>query len=186
MPTPAPEGAPLTRSSRVAWDDDGVHFRARHQLPGPPGAVAEVIADPSFYVGLDLPDVERPEVIDHHSDGPRSVVRLRYVFAGSLDPLARRLIGAHRLSWIQEVRVDADAAAGSLGFEAERDPRRLHGRADFVLRADGDGTVREIDGELVVAVPGVGGLAERRIVRGLLGRLDVEADALGVRLRSTG
>ena len=70
-----------------------------------------------------------------------------------------------------------------LRFEAERDPKRLHGGARFVLTTVADGTVRRLDGELVVAVPGVGRMAERRIVPGLLRRLDIEAQALNVRLK---
>jgi hypothetical protein len=39
-----------------------------------------------------------------------------------------------------------------------------------------------LDGELVVAIPGVGRMAERRIVPGLLRRLDIEADAVDAEL----
>ena len=35
-----------------------------------------------------------------------------------------------------------------------------------------------IHGELVVAVPGIGRMAERRIVPGLLRRMDIEAQAM--------
>ncbi|MGH9207805.1 MAG: DUF2505 family protein, partial [Acidimicrobiales bacterium] len=58
--------------------------------------------------------------------------------------------------------------------------------ADVVLTADGSGSVRRIDGELVVAVPAIGRMAERRIVPGLLRRLDIEAEALDDRLRHVG
>jgi hypothetical protein len=114
------------------------------------------------------------------------VLRLRYEFDGNLDPMAARLIGSGRLAWIQEVRVDRVAGTGSLGFEAERDPRRLHGAADFVVAAEGAVAVRRLEGELVVAVPGVGRLAERRIVPGILRRLDIEARAMDDRIEGTG
>ena len=96
---------------------------------------------------------------------------LRYEFTGSLDPVARRLLGAKRPAWIQEVRVDASAAAGTITFEAERNPKRLHGSGRFTLSPSGDSTVRRLDGELVVAVPGIGRMAKGRIVPGLLRRL---------------
>ncbi len=63
-------------------------------------------------------------------------------------------------------------------FDAEKDPRKLHGAAEFVLTESDDGTVRRLDGELVVAVPGIGRMAERRIVPGVLQRLDLEAQAI--------
>jgi hypothetical protein len=84
------------------------------------------------------------------------------------------------------MRVDRSAGTGALTFEAEKDPRRLHGAADFALTADGSGSVRRLDGELVVAVPAIGRMAERRIVPGLLRRLDIEAEALDGRLRQVG
>ncbi|HEY2564807.1 MAG TPA: hypothetical protein VGI44_13915, partial [Acidimicrobiales bacterium] len=87
-----------------------------------------------------------------------------------------------RLAWIQEVRVDRSAGSGALGFEAEKNPRQLHGAADFVLTPDGAGVIRTIDGELVVAVPGIGHMADRRIVPGLVRRLDIEAQALNEQL----
>jgi hypothetical protein len=38
--------------------------------------------------------------------------------------------------------------------------------------------MRELDGELVVAIPLVGSRAERKIVPGVLRRLDMEAEAV--------
>ena len=59
-----------------------------------------------------------------------------------------------------------------------------HGTARFVLTRQGDGTVRRIDGELVVELPGIGRMAERRIVPGLLRRMDIEAEAVERQLLS--
>ena len=79
--------------------------------------------------------------------------------------------------------MDRSRCSGTLAFEAERDPRRLHGRADFTgVESSDTGSVRRLDGELVVAIPGVGRLAERRIVPGLLRRLDIEARAVDAEL----
>jgi len=163
-----------------------VRFHAEHRFDGPGTAVAALLADPAFYVDLALPDLSEPEVLEHRAHGDEAVVRLRYEFTGSLDPIARRLIGTGRPVWIQEVRVDRCAGTGALRFEAERDPRRLHGAADFVLTAGGGGTGRRLDGELVVAVPGLGRMAERRIVPAILRRLDIEAQAIDDELRRRG
>jgi hypothetical protein len=155
-----------------------VRFHAEHRFNGSVAAIASLLGDPDFYVGLALPDLSTPEVLDHRLDGNDTVVRLRYEFEGSLDPIAHRLIGAGRLAWIQEVRVDRSSGAGKLRFEAEKDPRRLHGSADFTLTPSGPGSERQLAGELVVAIPGIGRMAERRILPGILRRLDIEAEAL--------
>ena len=161
-----------------------MRFTARHHFEAPPEAVAAVLTDPAFHVGLHLPDLSRPEVVEHSSGDDTDLLRLRYEFTGSLDPVARRLLGSRRLSWIQEVQINRATGRGTLSFGAEADARRLHGSARFTLDADDGGTTRQITGELVVAVPGVGGMAERRIVPGLTRRLDIEAAALQRRLAS--
>jgi hypothetical protein len=163
-----------------------VRFHAEHLFNGSEQAVAALLADPSFYVGLALPDLSKPEVLEGSTNGDEVVVRLRYEFVGSLDPIVRRLIGSGHPAWTQEVRVNRAAGSGALRFEAERDPRRLHGAADFVLTASGGGKIRRLDGELVVAVPGVGRMAERRIVPALMRRLDVEAQVLDDQLQREG
>jgi hypothetical protein len=160
-----------------------VRFHAEHRLRAAAPAVAALLADPSFYLSLHLPDLGRPELLEQRRDGDEDVVRLRYEFEGTLDPIAQGLLGASRLAWIQEVRVEPGAGRGTLAFHAEKDPKRLHGAATFTLTPDGGGTVRRLDGELVVAVFGIGRVAERRIVPGLLRRLDIEAQAIDDELR---
>jgi hypothetical protein len=142
----------------------------------------DFLVDPAFFLGLDLPDLSRPQVLETTDEGGKAVLTLRYEFVGSLDPIAQRLIGSGRLAWIQEVRVDRATATGELLFSAEKDPKRLHGAAQFTLTADGEETVRRLDGELVVAVPAIGRMAERRIVPGLLHRMDIEAQAVADQL----
>jgi Protein of unknown function (DUF2505) len=160
-----------------------VRFHAEHRFEASGSAVATLLTDPTFYLELSLPDLSQPEVLEHRQDGSHTVLGLRYEFEGSLDPIAQRLLGSSRLAWIQEVRIDPSAGAGTLRFEAEKDPRRLHGAAEFVLVSTESGTDRRLDGELVVAVPGIGRMAERRIVPGLLQRLDIEARAIDDQLR---
>jgi hypothetical protein len=161
-----------------------MRFHAEHRIGGSTEAVAALLVDSAFYLRLALPDLSLPELVDEESEGDRAMLRLRYEFVGSLDPIAQRLLGSGRLAWIQEVRVDQSAGTGALRFEAEKDPRRLHGAADFVLADAGGDTLRRIDGELVVAVPGIGRMAERRIVPGLLRRMDIEAQAMDDQLGS--
>lgn len=174
------------------------HFTAEHRFPGRPDAVAEVLGDPGFYRTLRLPDlellevrpIEAPDPIAAGSQGaaPTGIgLLLRYEFTGSLDAIVRRLLGDERLKWSQEVHLP-DASGGWLSFAAEGNPRLLHGRAEFVLELDesdaavSGSTVRRLEGWLTVAIPVVGGTAERRIVPGVLRRLDLEADAVRTQL----
>ncbi|MGH9094420.1 MAG: DUF2505 family protein [Acidimicrobiales bacterium] len=163
-----------------------MRFHAEHRFDGSAQAVAALLADPAFYLGLTLPDLSKPELLDQDDTGGASRLRLRYEFIGSLDPIAKRLIGSDRLGWVQEVSIDRAADSGVLRFAAERDARRLHGSADFVLTEVGGDTIRHLDGELVVAVPGIGRMAERRIVPGIRRRMDIEAQILNDRLRPGG
>ena len=144
--------------------------------------MVEVLGDPTFHQTLLLPDLSTPEVLEHDRgpDGSASVL-LRYEYTGRLDPIARRLLGGDRPTWTQELRIDG-TGHGTLGFRAEANPGLLHGDATFTLLPDGAATLRRLGGEVVVALPGFGAMAERRIVPGVLARLDIEADAVNRRL----
>jgi hypothetical protein len=155
-----------------------MRFQTEHRFNGSPDQVAAVLADSRFYETLNLPDVSKPEVLQSSGDGQRSMVRLRYEFVGDLDAMARRLVGTRRLAWIQQVEVDRSTDSGDLTFSAEVDPKRLHGSAHFELQSADGGCVRRLSGELVVAVPLIGSRAERKIVPGVVRRLDIEAQGI--------
>jgi uncharacterized protein DUF2505 len=162
-----------------------VRLRAEHEFDGTPHAVALILTDPDFHAHLDLPDLSRPEIEALQVTGSERTLRLRYEFVGTLDPIARRLLAGRRLTWIQTVVLDTETGAGSLAFAAEAEPSRLYGNASIRLEAiETARTRRRIDGEMFVKFPLVGGTAERRIVPGLLRRLDIEADAVAAVLAS--
>jgi Protein of unknown function (DUF2505) len=161
-----------------------VRFHAEHRFAGPVGAVIALLVDPAFHRSLQLPDLALPEVVESDTTGNQPRLRLRYNFVGQLDPIARRLLGGRDLTWAQELCIDRTSGLGRLSFAADADPERLHGAADVALEATDGGTVRRVDGELVVVVPLIGGSAERRILPGLLRRLDIEARAVDERLRA--
>ena len=181
-----------SRTPRWQRGSDGskltaVQFRVEHEFPGARNAVAGILCDPAFHTRLDLPDLSRPEVVEQSATGTERILRLRYEFVGHLDPIARRILAGRRLTWIQELRLDIATYVGRLSFAAEAEADRLHGSADVTLEALDDArTRRRVAGELFVRVPVVGGTAERRIVPGLVRRLDVEADALTAALAAAG
>jgi len=157
-----------------------MHFDAQHDFAAPRATVAELLCDPAFHTQLDLPDLSRPVVVEHSTAGATRLLRLRYEYVGQIDPIARKIIGGHRLTWIQELRLDTSDYTGTLSFSSESDPDRLFGEARVVIVAlDNDArSQRRISGDLHVRVPLVGSTAERRIGPGLVRRLDVEAAAL--------
>ena len=164
-----------------------MRFAAEHRFHGSPAAVAAILADPGFYVGLKLPDLSQPDVLDQRTEGDTAVLRLRYLFLGSLHPVARRLLGKRQLAWVQEVKVNGVTGSGEITFQAEAEPKRLHGSANFTLQpvtlpSGETGTLQQLTGEVVVAVPVVGARAEKQIVAGLQRRLDIEAASLDDRL----
>lgn len=161
-----------------------MHFSARHVFPGPLEGVGAALGDPDLYTRLQLPDLDLPELIEVADDGAGRLLRLRYRYTGSLHPIVRRLLGGDGLTWLQDVRVEPARRYGTVHFAAEKDPRRLHGDATFTLVAEAAKTVRDLEGDLVVDVPGLGPMAERRLVPGILGRLDAEAAAISARLSS--
>jgi hypothetical protein len=163
-----------------------MRFQAEQRFPGAsPQAVAALLVDPEFESHIALPDLSLPEVVEHRVDGRESVLRLRYEYVGRLDPIALRLLGGRKLTWVQELRLDVDAGTGTLRFNAEADPKRLYGDASVAIDGDATGARRRFEGELVVKAPVVGGMAERRIVPGLVRRLDTEAEAVRQHLAHT-
>jgi hypothetical protein len=161
-----------------------VSFHREHEFPAPAAAVAAGMTDAGFVEGLALPDVSPAEILDRRHDAEGDELRVRYQYVGQLDPIARRIVGDSHIAWVQVVTVQPDARRGTLTI----DPVSLHGRvtcnATYALDPAVDGsTLRTLDGELVIRVPVIGRTAERRVLEGVLRRLDIEADALREWLR---
>lgn len=164
-----------------------MRFRSEHQFEAPADAVVAVLLDPDFHRELHLPDLSLPEVVAADTDGDDGVLKLRYEYVGQLDPVARRLLGHRKLTWVQTLRLDRQRGSGRLTFAAEAAPDRLNGVATVTIEdvATDDHTtrsIRRLDGDFWVAIRPVGGMAERRIMPGLLRRLDIEAAAVDQRL----
>jgi hypothetical protein len=156
-----------------------VDFAARHEFDAAPSAVAHAMTDPAFVASLRLPDLEAPDVLGRQSNANGTVLLARFRFVGSLDPIARKVLGNDRISWVQEVEVDADAIHGRLRVtpDARAGAMRCEGSYRLDTTPNG-GTARELHGELQIKIPLIGGRAERHILPGLLRRIDLEADAL--------
>ena len=139
--------------------------------------------DPAFHLALELPDVSRPKLVTDTRTGTEHTLDLRYEFVGHVDPIVNKLLAGRPLAWRQCLTFDTASRRGTLTVVSEDGSERLRASGSIVLEETGDhGTRRMMRGDLRVRVPVVGGTAERRIVPGLVRRLDVEADAFRARL----
>jgi hypothetical protein len=162
-----------------------VHFEREHDFRGLARHVAEIMSDADFQRGLDLPDLSRPEVVASETDGPRRRLTLRYEYVGQLDSAAKRIVGNRKLTWVQDLQIDVERGVGTLGFSADGDAGRVQGTADVTITDSGDGSChRRIAGDFRIRIPIFGSTAERKIVPGIVRRLDVEADAVASALTS--
>jgi hypothetical protein len=162
-----------------------MQFDTEHRFPAPAADVAALMIDPIFEASVALPDLGPASVLEHDAAGATTRLRLRYEYVGQLDPIARRLLAGRDLALVQELQLDPSTGRGRLTISAEADPRRLHGEADVTIADDGErACVRRMRGEFVVKVPLMGGTVERKLLPGILSRLDIEAAALTARLRA--
>ena len=160
-----------------------MQFEREHEFAGTVEQVASIMSDPAFQTQLDLPDLARPHVVAHEVDGTTRRLTLRYAYIGQLDPIAQKVVGGRKLTWVQDLRIDVATGAGTLGFSADGVGGRADGTATVTITATGDRTCRrEIRGDFRIKVPLVGGKAERAVVPGLARRLDVEAAAVNAAL----
>jgi hypothetical protein len=164
------------------WKTPAVRFTAEHRFASAPHRVAEVLLDPGVHAQLTLPDVTRAEFVSSQREGSVGTLRLRYEYVGQLDPIARRFLGSRVLAWVQELQLDTATGRGRLSITVEGEPHRVRGHATVAIDAVDAGSVRRIAGELQIRVPMIGGTAERRIVPGIVRRMDLEAVAVRVHL----
>ena len=160
-----------------------MHFECEHEFGGTVEQVATLMSDAAFQSVLDLPDLARPDVVAQDVDGTVHHLTLRYEYIGQLDPIAQKVVGGRRITWVQDLRIDVTTGIGTLGFTADGVGGRADGRAAVTLTATGDASCRRvIDGDFRIRIPLVGGKAEHAIVPGLERRLDVEAGEVAAEL----
>lgn len=158
---------------------------AVHTFPAPARQVAELMADPEFQAALRLPDVEPPEIVRSDRDDHRAVLVVRYEFSGSLDPIARRVLGRDRVAWLQTLTVDFDGLTAQLEVAPQVSiGGQVDCHATLTLTDTGEASSRRsLEGRLAVRIPLVGGRAEAALAPGIMRRIDLEAEALSARLQ---
>lgn len=156
-----------------------MRFGVEHRFAAPADDVQAAMVDPGFLESLrSLPGVAPPTVLERHDDASIVRLRVRYEFVGSLPAVARRVLGADRIVWVQESTVDLARHHTDFTIVPQVHAERFDCAGTYQLIPDGEGTRREIAGDLRVRVPLLAARAERAIAGGLVDRLEVEADLL--------
>jgi hypothetical protein len=156
-----------------------VKLSSSHIFSASAAAVCAGMADADFYAGLDLPDLDRPELLVRTEEDSRVDVHLRFTYTGRLDPIARRIVGREHVTWVQRLVVDSKNQCCALTVAPEIGVVPVTCTGTFTMHdADGGQCLRTLTGELRVKVPVIGSRAERSLAPGITRRLALEAAAL--------
>lgn len=156
-----------------------MRFTLTDHFDAPLDAVESASLDPAFQDRLTgLPNVaERTVVRDEPGpDGTRERV-IRYRFGGDLPGPVKAVVGS-AVSWDEVGRYDPGSHTWTFHIEPHVAKDKLECRGSYRFAADGEGSVREVEVDLRVRVPLVGGRVERAIRDGLVDTLEAEARLL--------
>lgn len=150
--------------------------------------VVAAYADPALYPTLvGLPKLGGIEVLDHHHEGDRASLEVRFRFIGHLPAAVTAVIDPERLTWVQRSRHDLAGATTDFDLLPDHYPDRLRASGTWRIVADGTGARRTVAGELEVrGVPLLGRRVERAIVDGLGEYLDAEAPVVDAFVAASG
>ena len=166
-----------------------MHFELRQALPGTVDEVISTLLDPDFVASLgDLPNLDRPQVLEQRRDGEVVVQRVQHRFTGSLSSAVTRVVDPAKLTWVEETTYDLTARRATFRIVPDHYGGKLRCSGTHAFEEAGaSGTsVRRVDGELRVGVPLVGRVVERAIVSGLREHFDRERVLLTARLEGSG
>ncbi len=153
-----------------------MRVRIEQRLAAPVERVEAALLEPRWYEAVAASDaVWAPELLDVEDDGgPLVPLRVRYRFRGRLNPAAARVVDPARLSWVEVSSLDRRSHTIDLRVEPDSYADKLRFTGSILLRPEGDTTWRELDGDVKVKVPLVGGKVEGAVVSGLREHAAVE------------
>ena len=155
-------------------------FQSEQVFSHPVADIVDAYADPNLYEALpDLPNIGRPQVLDHRREANKAFLDIRYAFMGELPAPALAIIDPAQLTWVQRTTIDVRAGVASIVLEPDHYPDRLRcsGTFQFSTHEAAD-CRRRVEGDLEVKVILVSGQVERALVLGLQEYLAAEADAV--------
>lgn len=149
-----------------------MRFDAAQRFALPVDQLMELFTDPDFYPTLDgLPQISVPEIVSHSTSGHIVSIDLRQGYTGDLPSAALTFIDPDRLTWVEQLVFDLDAASATTRLRPDHYPDRLTCTGRYTFRSvgpdGGDQSIRRLDGDLKVRVPLVGGRVEKALVSGL-------------------
>lgn len=161
-----------------------MQFQVSQRFAHGPDLVAEAYTDPELYPSLvGLPKLGRIEVVSHQRDGHRATVNVRYRFTDPLPAAVTAVVDPAKLSWVQETTIDLATGTTRFTMLPDHYPDRLSASGTARLVAEGEGSRREVVGQLKVRALLVAGKVEAAIVDGLRDYLVAEAPKVDEYLR---
>lgn len=143
-------------------------FTLAQQFDSPLPVVIATLTDEAFWAGVDnLTTVSTPTVLDVTADGDHTTTRLRFNLIVDLPREAARFINPSAVSWVEVTRWTLPTARSETKFIPDQAGRLLAASVTTSLGASGDGTRREVDGEVKVHIPILGSKVEAAIVGGV-------------------
>jgi Protein of unknown function (DUF2505) len=161
-----------------------MQFTIEQTLHATPSDVQDMLLDPAFLAArAQLPKLGDSEVLERTQDATSAHLRVRMRFVGELSSAVTAVVDPAKLTWVDEATFDFAAHTGRHEIIPDHYPDRLSATYDDTVTTNGDGSRRELRGELSVRVPIVGGRVERVIVEGLQEYAAAEAELLNDCLR---
>lgn len=158
-------------------------FEVHQQYPTPPEDVMAVYADASFYESLGGGErIGPPDVLERTEAEGVVTMSIRYRFTADLPSAAAKFVDRDKLTWVERTEYDLSSLIARSTLTADEYDTLLTASATQTYRADDDGSIRRITGQVGIAVPFFGGKVERAIVDGLEEHLADERTAALTRL----
>ena len=126
-----------------------MRFDLTQTIGAPVGEVAAAYADVALYETIGATDkLGAPEVLDRTETGGHVVLEIRYRFVGDLSPAVTAVVDPSRLTWVERSEHDLDALSVAVSLHPDHYADRLKASGTYRYEAEGDATVRHIDGRM--------------------------------------
>jgi hypothetical protein len=152
-------------------------FDVKQQFDADAAAVIGCYSSSEMYEQLpEFGKISRPDLLERTASGDTVKIRLRYKFTADLPTAALAIIDPDRLTWVEETTYDLAGLTSRLKLLPDHYASKLEASASARFVDRGDGSIRDVAGDLRVRVLLVGGQVERAIVEGLKEHLAEEAE----------
>lgn len=152
-------------------------FDVKQQFDAEAAAVIRCYSSAEMYSQLpEFGRISRPDLVDRSTTGDTVRLRLRYKFTADLPTAALAIIDPDRLTWVEETTYDLAGLTARIRLLPDYYASKLEASASARFVDRGDGSIRDLSGDLRVRVLLVGGQVERAIVDGLKEHLAEEAE----------